>query len=184
MKQLSLSQGRIAIVDDEDFERLAKFKWFYRPERNGALGYAMHHVKDGTKYKSGYLHRAVMNPQHGLEVIFLNHDRLDCRKENLRVVNKEDARRHHRVRRDSESGVKGIRNIPFTHTWTGEIWRNGHSRSIGIFHSRESAQSAYEAAMKRENADLQTAPPVIERVPEQDQVDPIVSEQAKCITDQ
>jgi hypothetical protein len=53
-----------------------------------------------------------MQPGPGQEVIFLNHDRLDSRRENLRVVSKEDARRHHRVRRDSKSGVKGVRFNP------------------------------------------------------------------------
>jgi hypothetical protein len=34
-----------------------------------------------------------------MEVIFLNHDRLDCRRQNLRVVDTHEARQHHRVRR-------------------------------------------------------------------------------------
>ena len=31
MKQLPLSQGKFALLDDEDYERLRHFRWFYRP---------------------------------------------------------------------------------------------------------------------------------------------------------
>jgi hypothetical protein len=64
-----------------------------------------------------------MQPGPGQEVIFLNHDRLDCRRENLRVVSKEDARRHHRVRRDSKSGVKGVRYNAGTDSWSAYVQR-------------------------------------------------------------
>ena len=46
MKQIQLSQGMVAVVDDDDFERLSGFRWFYRGERHENLGYAMRH---GTK---------------------------------------------------------------------------------------------------------------------------------------
>src|ERR1700674_5418377 len=100
-QQINLSQNKIAVLDDEDFARFSAFHWCYRAERNNKPGYAIRHVKlDGT-YKTEYLHRALMNPPPGKEVIFLNHDRLDCRRANLKIVTKEEARQHHRVRTDS-----------------------------------------------------------------------------------
>ncbi len=184
MHQIMLSQNKIALVDDDDFERFSRSKWFYRAERNNLPGYAIRHLRLGPNdYKTDYLHRAIMTPPPGTEVIFLNHDRLDCRKENLRVVTKEEARQHHRVRKDSQSGVKGVRNIPFTKTWTGEIYRDGRSHSIGMFKSREAAEAAYQKAMREENPDLHSAPPLIERQVEPVSIDPIVEEQAKSIGD-
>ena len=78
MKQIQLSQGMVAAVDDDDFERLSGFRWFYRGERNENLGYAMRHGRKTDRTKSIYLHREIANPPPGNEVVFVNHDRLDC----------------------------------------------------------------------------------------------------------
>lgn len=169
MRQIPLSQGRDVLVDDEDFPLLNRFKWSYRAERNGAQGYAVRHWKVEGKDRLCYLHRQVLPPPEGCEVIFLNHDRLDCRRENLKVVTKEEARQHHRVRRDSKSGVKGVRETP--DGFTAVTYRNGHCYTLGTYPTPEQAQAAYESALKRENPDLHTAPQIVERPsdPEPDQ---------------
>jgi hypothetical protein len=92
-----------------------------------------------------------------------NHGRLDCRRENLRVVSKEEARRHHRVRRDSKSGVKGVRYNPEGDTWSAVIYRHGHCYTVGTYHSEAAAAQAYESALVNENPDLHTAPEMVER---------------------
>jgi hypothetical protein len=163
MRQINLSQNKVAILDDEDFDRFASFHWCYRGERNGNDGYAIRHAKDGKKYRTVYLHRAIMNPEPGTEVIFLNHDRLDCRKENLRVVTVAEARRHHRVRSDSKSRIKGVRFNPDTETWSAYIYRSGRPIHVGTFYFEEDAMSAYEEEMRRENPDLANSPARVER---------------------
>ena len=72
MQHIPLSQGRIALVDDDDFARVSPYHWFYRGERNSGQGYAIRHDKDGKKYRTVYLHREIMGPvppEH--EVIFV-----------------------------------------------------------------------------------------------------------------
>ena len=164
MHTIQLSQGKVALLDDDDFARFSQFHWCYRGERNGALGYAIRHAKEGKyKYRTEYLHRAIMNPPPDHEVIFLNHDRLDCRRANLRVVTKEEARQHHRVRRDSKSGLKGVGYEPEIDRWTAQMYRGGHCYGLGIYRSQEEAMAAYEAALRRENPDLHGAPRTVER---------------------
>jgi HNH endonuclease len=109
------------------------------------------------------LHRQIMDPPTGKEVIFLNHDRLDCRRSNLRVVSKEEARQHHRVRCDSKSSVKGVRFNAESDTWSAFTYRHGHCHHVGTFYAREEAAAAYESELKRENPDLHAAPPRVER---------------------
>jgi hypothetical protein len=74
-----------------------------------------------------------MEPPPGQEAIFLSHDRLDCRRESLRIVSKQEARQHHRVRRDSRSGVKGVRYNPDNDTRTALASRNGRRYQISTY---------------------------------------------------
>jgi hypothetical protein len=163
MQQIELSQGRVALVDDADFPALSQYRWCYRAERQGKQGYAVRHVKVEGKDRLAYLHREIMQPGPGQEVIFLNHDRLDCRRENLRVVSKQEARQHHRVRRDSKSGVKGVRYNAESDTWSAYVYRDGRCYGVGTFATQYEAERAYEEELRKENPDLHAAPKRVER---------------------
>jgi hypothetical protein len=163
MQQIPLSQGRSALVDDADFPLLSEFRWCYRPERDGRQGYAVRHRKVDGKDRLCYLHREVCPAPEGHETIFLNHDRLDCRRANLKVVTKEEARRHHRVRSDSKSGVKGVRLNPESGSWSAYVYRHGRCYRVGTYYSQEQAVEAYEQELRGENPDLHRAPEVVER---------------------
>ena len=152
-QQLPLSQNRFALVDDADFPALSRSRWSYRAERRGSQGYAVRAVKIDGKYRKEYLHRVVAGTvPTGMEVIFLNHDRLDCRRENLRVITVSEARRHHRVRSDSGSGVKGVTYNHERDTWTAAYYRGGRRISVGTFRSREDAVAVHERAVKEWDA--------------------------------
>src|SRR3954470_15811238 len=137
MKSIPLSQGKSALVDDHDYPLHAESRWCFRGERDKKAGYAVRHHKVNGKDRLLYLHRLLMNPPAGHEVIFLNHDTLDCRRENLKVVTTIEARRHHRVRRDSKSGVKGVRYNPEGRTWSAFTYRHGHGYLVGTYGSKE-----------------------------------------------
>jgi HNH endonuclease len=164
MYAINLNQNQSVLLDDEDFARLCQYKWIYRPDRGGRQGYAIRKVKEGKgKYRNQYLHREITNPPSGCEVIFLNHDRLDCRRENLRVVSKEEARRHHQVRRDSKSGIKGVTFNRLSRTWRAHIYRDGRYRGLGSYWSEAAAIAAVEAAVREENPNLGDAPDQVMR---------------------
>jgi hypothetical protein len=163
MQQIPLSRGQTALVDDQDYPLVSEFRWCYKPERNGRQGYAVRHRKVDGKDRLCCLHREIMQPPPGQEVIFLNHDRLDCRRANLKVVTKEEACRHHRVRSDSKSGIKGVRFNRETDTWSAYVCRHGHCYHIGTYGSQEQAVAAHEAELMKENPDLHAAPAKVER---------------------
>src|ERR1700720_2853018 len=158
MRQITLNQNKAVILDDEDYDRFFVYHWCYKPERNGNQGYAITHAKVGRKVKTVYLHREIMGPPPGYEVVFKNFDRLDCRRENLAIVTKTEARRHHRVRRDSKSGIKGVRLNPDTGTWSAYTYRDGYAYRIGTYRTQDEASRAYEAELREENPELANAP--------------------------
>jgi hypothetical protein len=163
MQTIPLSQRQVALVDDADYPLLSEFKWCYRPERDGRQGYAVRHRKVDGKDRLCYLHREILPAPEGFETIFLNHDPLDCRRANLKVVTKQEARQHHRVRSDSRSGIKGVSYNAQTETWSAYVYRHGHCYHVGTFRSQYQAESAYQAELKKENPDLHAAPARVER---------------------
>lgn len=65
-------KGKHAIVDDKDYEKIARYRWYY------CRGYA---VSDfGVR-----MHRFIMNPPQDLVIDHINHDRLDNRRSNLKI---------------------------------------------------------------------------------------------------
>jgi HNH endonuclease len=160
MQTITLSQNQSAIVDDEDFEGLQGFRWFYRGERDAKQGYAIRHRKEGKKTKTQYLHREIVGPvPPGHEVIFRNGDKLDCRKENLRIATIAEARQHHqRARSNSESGIKGITHNEEPQTWSVDIYRDGQAKRVGTFDRLQDAKAALQERLLLENPDLFSAP--------------------------
>ena len=83
MKEIKLTQNQIALVDDEDFDRINQYKWcaYYSP--NTRSFYSMR----GYNNRNFYMHRFIINAQNGENVDHKNHNTLDNRKENLRLCN-------------------------------------------------------------------------------------------------
>jgi hypothetical protein len=164
MREIELSQSQVVLVDDADFTVHSQYRWCYRAERAGRQGYAVRHVTAEGKDRLAYLHREIMQPPPGMEVIFLNHDTLDCRRENLRVVSKKQARQHHaRARSNSRSGIKGITYNRGPRTWSVDLYRDGQTQRVGTFLTLKDAQDAHREALRQENPDLHAAPERVER---------------------
>lgn len=92
MKQIPLNQGKFAIIDDEDFDYLSQFKWHITKKgRKEDRGYAkkkfcIDGVWGNKKMEVFILH--LLFRSH-FKIKHLNGDKLDNRKENLRVSTKE-----------------------------------------------------------------------------------------------
>ena len=83
MAEIYLANGKgVALIDDEDVGRIPLTGWYIHNQ-----GYAQHRWRrpDGS-HTHELLHRVVMNAKSGQELDHINHNRLDCRKSNLRLV--------------------------------------------------------------------------------------------------
>lgn len=83
MKYLPLSQGKVAIVDDEDFEELSKFKWHFHKKPSDKTGYALRRRRaaDGPGQSTVIRMHWVLA---GKGCDHINGDGLDNRRANLR----------------------------------------------------------------------------------------------------
>jgi HNH endonuclease len=134
--------GRYAIVDDADFERLNQWGWAESPS-----GYVWRSVTVGpNKQGKVRMHRLVASTPTGLFTDHVNGDKLDNRRENLRVCTTAENGRNRGANRKSSSRYKGVSLRRSTGMWRASICLNGRSRHIGSFPSQEEAARAYNSA--------------------------------------
>lgn len=82
---LELSDGSVAIVDNEDLSRVAAYAW-YLPE-NAAARYPIgSQCHPSSACETVYLHRLIANAGPEDLVYHRNHNTLDNRRENLVVI--------------------------------------------------------------------------------------------------
>lgn len=144
MKEIPLSQGKVAIVDDDDFEKLSSYKWLYNEKKPGH-GYAQRgqHVRDGfRKYskKTLYMHREILGC--GEEIDHINGNTLDNRKENLRPSNRLMQTRNRASRNGSTSKFAGVHLHKLTGKWRAQIKIDGKIKSLGLHATQEEAYMA------------------------------------------
>lgn len=139
MKQIPLTRGQMAIVDDKDYESLSQWKW-----QCTARGYAIRTGRkaDGALRGSGILmHRQIMDAPQGLEVDHVNGNRLDNQRGNLRVCTGEQNRSHITKRKGSRT-YKGAR--PLDGHWVAYLTNGkGNQEYLGFYRTEEEAAIAY-----------------------------------------
>lgn len=101
MKKIQLGKsGRFALVDEEDFERVSKFKWYASVDSRGTKIYAKRRVRlsELDRYKTNghmRLHHFVLNimpcelPEFHV-VDHIDHDGLNCQKSNLEIITQRE----------------------------------------------------------------------------------------------
>ncbi len=150
-KRIELTQGQCAIVDDEDFEWLneTQYKWqaHYNPITQSYYAFRHSH-KESQKQKYLQMHRMIMGVSRDKEVDHKNHDTLDNRKENLRIVTRSQNQANSRRRRDNTSGFKGVDFKKSTGAWRARINCQKESIFLGEFGDKIEAAKAYNRAAK------------------------------------
>lgn len=149
MKTLKISSKKYGelevLLDDDDYERIQKdfnnMKWCVSKCRNGL--YAQKRTNKGKVY----LHRYITGNTKGV-VDHINHNTLDNRKENLRVVSNADNIRNGVVRTNNKTGVNGVYFRKDRNKYIAKIKVNYKSIHLGNFNTLE------EAAKVRRNAEI------------------------------
>jgi hypothetical protein len=148
---IPLTQGRYALVDTEDYERVMQHCWYFDgwyAVRNGRRKGGVHQQ---PKHR---LHHLILPPSAGLEVDHVNGDRLDCRRANLRLATHEENMRNTDRRSSNVSGYKGVSWHRQKRRWRARITVGGKERTIGYYQSVTDAALAYNAAAVRLHGDF------------------------------
>ena len=142
-KLIPLTQGKFALVDDEDFERLSKFKWSASKKRDG--GYmAVRHSPRPNRHTI-LMHRQIMNCPQGMDVDHIDHNQLDNRKAKLRICTHTQNLQNSLSHKGSKSRFKGVCWHKGSHKWQALIRTDSHRIHLGYFASEIEAAKTYDA---------------------------------------
>jgi len=151
MKYILLTQGKVAFVDDEDYERLSAFKWqAYNWGVNQDCWKAFRtEWSNGRTSKHVYMHHEVL--MHHRFTDHKDGDGLNNQKENLRECtnssNGANMRKPVYLKKTS-SRFKGVSWEPRGARWAAYIRVNWKKQFLGRFSSEDDAARAYDAAAK------------------------------------
>ena len=87
MKEIVLTQGKVALVDDEDHEYLNQFKWC--AANNGGTFYAIRKACYDGKWITERMHRVLFDIPPGKEIDHIDHNGLNNQRSNLRIVTRQ-----------------------------------------------------------------------------------------------
>lgn len=139
MREIPLTRDKVAIVDDEDYERLKGLKWYAHCARG--LWYAV--CSNGKK--PIHMHHVVLRLSGDQRVDHRDCDGLNNRKENLRLATHAQNMRNRRRQSNNTSGFKGVYLSKRGDRWLGQIKFNGQYTYLGSFLQAADAARAYDA---------------------------------------
>ena len=136
MKFIQLTNSdKLAIVDNEDYDKLATKKWWLSPG-----GYAV----SKSRYKSALMHRVVMNPSEEDYIDHKNRNKLDNRKNNLRICDQSYNMANSKTPSHNTSGFKGVSFSKTEKKYKAYICRKGVKYNLGTYATVEQAAQAYK----------------------------------------
>lgn len=152
MKEIPLTQGYVALVDDEDYNNLAQFKWHAHIDRSGNVR-ACRHSK--WKENSVPMHRHILNlSDPKIHVDHADRNSLNNQKSNLRLcTNTQNLWNKAKCTRkgvEPASKFKGVNIKPKRNKkWYAQISVNRKRICLGNFYTEEDAARAYDAAAQK-----------------------------------
>ena len=144
MKEILLTQGLVALVDDGDYALLAQYKW--SASFNGWKWYAVRTVSTNRVKRCIYMHRFILNAPPELQVDHHDGNGLNNQRSNLRLC--DNAQNHHNMKalRTNHSGFKGVSWDKERSLWIAFICSRGKRKNLGRFESAQAAAEAYDQA--------------------------------------
>lgn len=146
MKEIELTQGKVALVDDEDYEFLMQWDWYaYRSGKKVYFTYySQRNIKINEDKRSTLkMHRVIMGvTDPKLQVDHIDGNSLNNQRSNLRICTSVENCRNSKKRTGASSQYKGVSWHKVSEKWIAHI-------TLGSFKTEEDAALAYNEAAIR-----------------------------------
>src|SRR4030042_4648755 len=145
MKEIKLSKGKVALVDDADYKWLNQWKWTFN---GGRYAVRMPSRKLG-KRKFIFMHHEVLSLHgifipKGMQTDHINNNGLDNQYFNLRICNDSQNKANIPIKRNNTSGYKGVHWNKQNKKWHVQIRIGGTTRFLGYYDDIKEAAEVYD----------------------------------------
>jgi hypothetical protein len=137
-REIPLTQGQVAQVDESDFLYLSQWKWHAMWSGDMHSYYGVRTVNK-LKVTTILMHRVILNAQPGQLVDHINHQTLDNRRSNIRLCLPSGNTFHRRKSKNNTSGFIGVYWDGDRRRWISRIRVNGKIIRLGRFTDKREA---------------------------------------------
>lgn len=153
MKEIELTKGFFAQVDDEDFEQLNQFNWHARldiTKSNNCYAQRRDYSKQLKKPKMIKMHRVIMGvTDPKIQIDHIDGNGLNNQKSNLRIASNAQNSYNSKKYKNSLSPFKGVYFHKATRKWSARLAFNKKRIYLGEFETELEAARAYNVAAKQ-----------------------------------
>lgn len=140
MRKITLTRGKVALVDDDMFDYLSQFKWCAFKAKN--TYYAKRNSKDNHTF---YMHIEILGKKEGFEIDHVDGNGLNNQRQNLRhLTHRQNLQNRHDNRASKYPGVSFFKQ---TNKWAACFYFNGKYIALGYFTDEYEAFLAYKRAV-------------------------------------
>ncbi len=139
MKEIVLTQSKVAVVDDDDYDRISQYRWRAQCG-DGGKWYAVRATRFDGKYTAFLMHREIWGlfPGDPRQVDHIHHNGLDNRRSETRIVDRSQNQFNRRWVKGYSKHRDGFQS-------------HMKGKMLGHFETAEEARSAYLAARAKYN---------------------------------
>lgn len=145
-REIPLTRGLCAIVDDEDFEFLSQWPW-HAFKGHGDKFYACRNSAFDAEGKRThiFMHRVIAQTPDGMDTDHINGNGLDNRRSNLRHASRSENMWNRAPNRRGTSKHKGVYWHCQRNKWCASIQVGKVRKHLGLFETEQAAAEAYAA---------------------------------------
>lgn len=131
--------GLVAWVDDDDYDRVAQYKWHPHPGKH-----TFYARSKSTNHHDFNLHQFILGEKN---VDHFDGNGLNCQKSNLRLATLKQNAQHRQRNEKTHAGYKGVHySGSQLNPYKANIEINGKQRHLGVFPTPQEAARAYDKA--------------------------------------
>jgi len=144
VKEIKLTQGQIALVDDIDYEWLNQWKWYAQWSEDTKSFYAVRGVRLKSGMKRIWMHRLILDAPKDINGDHKDGNTLNDQRYNLRLDPERRNNQNVGIRSHNTSGFKGVYWYKITSKWKAQIQFKDKKYHLGYFTLKEDAAHAYD----------------------------------------
>ena len=149
MKEIPLTKGQFALVDNEDYDWLMQWKWRASLRSQGGF-YVTRSVRRGGR-RAIRMHRVILDAPEGMEVDQIDGNGLNNQRSNLRLATHAQNQWNRGLSSRNKSGYKGVwynTRPRFKNRWMAYMTINCRRIGLGHYATAQEAALAFDKAAR------------------------------------